>query len=87
MRPTEIPDAEVWPGARRVMFGAPPDMPDVESVPALVDRGEDTGEVRALVRLELEPGDLEKLAAGGTVWLGFYGAMVPWCVDVKGPGE
>lgn len=87
MRPTPIPDAEVWPGAVRAVFGAPPDAPDVLPVEALCDSGQDTGLPRASVRLELEPGDLAKLAAGGHVWISFYGGMVPWCVDVKAPNE
>lgn len=45
----------------------------------------DTG-VRVLsVRCELEPGDLEELQAGGTVWLSFFGAMVPWAATVVAP--
>jgi hypothetical protein len=81
MRPTPIPQAEVWPGAVRARFGPPEGMPEVATVEALVE-----GRV-ASVRLELEPGDLDKLAAGGVVWLSFVGQMVPWSVQVKGPGE
>jgi len=34
------------------------------------------------VRCVLEDGDLDLLAAGGTVWITFWGAMVPWAVSV-----
>jgi hypothetical protein len=39
------------------------------------------------VRCELEDGDLEKLQAGGTVWLTFWGVMVPWSATVVEPKE
>lgn len=37
------------------------------------------------VRCVLEDGDLEKLQDGGTVWITFWGAMVPWAATVVGP--
>ncbi|UIU47086.1 hypothetical protein [Microcystis phage MinS1] len=88
MRPTPIPDHEIWHGAHRQVI-APPDgdltNPDIAPVEALVDRSPNTG-VRVLsVRCELEPGDLEQLQAGGTVWLSFFGAMVPWAATVVAP--
>ena len=88
MRPAPIPAEAVWDGARRVVI-APPggDLtdPDIAPVEAVVDRPESLGGIRLSVRCVLEPGDLEKLAAGGHVWVSFYGQMVPFCVDVTGP--
>lgn len=90
MRPTPIPDDAVWEGGRRVVFSAPDgDLlnPTIAPVEAIIDRAGD-GTPRVCVRCTLEPGDLEKLAAGGHVWVAFYGAgLVPFNVDVKGPTE
>lgn len=85
MRPTEIPDGEIWSGSKRIRvegFG------DVADVQALVDEsraGVLDGAARFNIRLELEDGDLEKLAAGGVVWLSLYGNVLPFSVDVAGP--
>lgn len=83
MRVTSIPDDAVWEGGHRVVIG-PPD-------------GDPTGEIRAVeavaemsagvpvlsMRCALEPGDLEVLAAGGCVWVSFYGgSIVPFSVSV-----
>lgn len=88
MRATPIPDAEVWAGAVRRVFAAPDgDLanPLIAPVEALVDRSPTTGVANVSVRLVLEDGDLEKLQAGGVVWLTFWGAMVPWAVTVGEP--
>ncbi len=85
MRPTPIPVEAVWPGARRIVMSAPGgDLTDpmVAPVEAVLDEPESLGGSRYSVRCTLEPGDLEKLADGGHVWISFYGAMVPFCVDV-----
>lgn len=85
MRPTPIPDAEVWPGAVRKVFAAPDgDLtnPDIDACEALVDQSPTTGALNISVRCVLEDGDLEKLQAGGVVWLTFWGAMVPWAMAV-----
>lgn len=87
MRPTPIPDAEVWEGATRLVVAAPDgDLtnPDIAPVEALVDRAP-SGARNLSVRCELEDDDLAKLAAGGTVWLTFWSAMVPFAVSVVGP--
>lgn len=85
MRPTPIPDAEIWAGGERQVI-APPggDLtdPNVRPVEALVDRSPDTGGLNLSVRCVLEDGDLEKLQAGGTIWITFWGAMVPWAATV-----
>lgn len=84
MKPTPIPAREIWPGAHRFVFNPPEDDPDgaltaVLPVEALVD-----GADRVSVRCELEPGDLVELAAGGTVWVTFYGGgLMPFSVDVQ----
>ncbi|GEP38869.1 hypothetical protein NPS01_25320 [Nocardioides psychrotolerans] len=84
MRPTPIPDAEVWEGATRLVIAAPDgDLtnPDIAPVEALVDRGP-SGARNLSVRCELEDDDLAKLAAGGTIWITFWGGMVPWSASV-----
>lgn len=87
MRPTPIPDHEIWTGAERRVIGPPRGDLDsgIDPVEALIDRSETTGALNLSVRLVLEEGDLEKLAAGGTVWLTFWGHMVPWAASVVAP--
>lgn len=90
MRPTPIPDREIWQGAiRRVIM--PPDgdltNPRIAPIEALIDRSPLTGAVNLSVRYELEDGDLDKLGAGGTVWLTFWGVIVPFATTVVGPVE
>jgi hypothetical protein len=90
VRPTPIPDSEVWEGAQRHVFAAPDgDLtnPHIAPVEALVDRSPTTGALNISVRVVLEDGDLEKLQAGGVVWLTFWGAMVPWVLTVAGPAD
>lgn len=88
MRPTPIPDAEVWEGSTRIVV-APPggDLtnPDIAPVEALADRSPSTGHQTLSVRCVLEDDDLELLQLGGTVWLTFWGRMVPWAATVLAP--
>lgn len=89
MIPTTIPDTEIWEGATRRVFAAPNgDLTDdsIRPVEALIDAVGD-GTARINVRCALEEGELEKLQAGGHVWISFLGGIFPFCVDVKGPGE
>ncbi|WP_367128313.1 hypothetical protein [Saccharothrix sp. HUAS TT1] len=90
MRPTSIPAEAVWSGGKRVVLAAPDgDLtnPDIQPLEVIVDQVQigDQAVNRFNVRCALEPGDLEKLTAGGHVWVSLYGAMVPMCVDVTGP--
>lgn len=88
MRPTPIPDAEIWEGATRIVV-APPggDMthPDIAPVEALVDRSPSTGHQTLSVRCVLEDDDLANLQAGGTVWVTFWGRIVPFATTVLPP--
>ncbi len=72
MRPSTIPDAEVWEGARRVVVSGPDgDLTgDIRPVEVLIDRAAD-GDTRICSRVVLDPGDLERLAAGESFWLVF----------------
>jgi hypothetical protein len=87
MRPAPIPDAAIWEGSERRVMAPPsgdPTDPNIAPVEVLIDRVA-TG-IRFSVRCVLEPGDLEKLAAGGHVWVSFCGGwMPPFSVDVTGP--
>lgn len=87
MRTTPIPAEFVWEGAHTQTIGPPPGYEaEIAPVDAVVDWPESIpGQVRLSVRCELEAGDLAKLAAGGHVWISFYGQMVPFSVDVTGP--
>lgn len=83
MRPAPIPNDAIWPGAVRRVYSAPDgDLLNEEIAPveALVD--DVPSGLRASVRCVLEDGDLEKLAAGGHVWISFYGLMPVFSVDV-----
>jgi hypothetical protein len=92
LRPTTIPDEQVaiHPGSVRGVLAAPGgDLtdPNIAAVEVLFDRVHDGAAERVLVRLALEDGDLERLAAGGNVWLAFYGPIPVFSLDVKAPGE
>jgi hypothetical protein len=88
MRPAPIPDRAIWAGAKRIVLSAPdgdltnPHIPPLE---ALVDLSPSVGCLRFSARCVLEPGDLDKLAGGGEVWVSFYGGVPPFSVDVTGP--
>lgn len=72
MRPSPIPDDEIWEGAQRVVFNPPSgDMTDERIRPAemLVDYT-DKGP-RICARIVLEPGDLERLEVGEPFWVVF----------------
>lgn len=87
MRPAPIPDEAIWEGAVRTVFTAPDgDLlnPTIAPVEVLVDAVSD-GNRRINVRCVLEDGDLDKLMTGGHVWVSFYGALVPFSVDVTAP--
>ncbi|MFJ5984348.1 hypothetical protein [Lentzea sp. NPDC092896] len=55
---------------------------EIAPVEALVDDSR-SGWRRLSVRCVLDPGDLERLAAGECVWVSFYGGMPPFSVDVN----
>lgn len=85
MRVTPIPDEAVSAGARRVVIGPPDGDPTgaIRSVEAVLDESSSVGVPVLSVRCALEPGDLERLAAGEHVWVSFYGGgMPPFSVDV-----
>lgn len=88
MRPVPIPHAAVWEGGHRTVIAAPDgDLTNstIAPVEAVVDVPPSLGVTCYSVRCALDPGDLEKLATGGHVWISFYGQMVPFCTDVTGP--
>lgn len=77
MHPTPIPAAVVWAAAERRVLSPPPGREDdvgfLEVIAEVVDGG-----VRYHARLELDPGELATLAAGGHVWLTFDGIVAPF---------
>lgn len=83
MRPSVIPDAEIWQGARRIVM-APPDgdltNDTIRPLEMLAELHEGVPTYSA--RCVLEGDDLETLRAGGAVWLTFYGGVVPFSVTV-----
>jgi hypothetical protein len=86
MRLTTIPDEAMWPGSTRHVLMPPGGTLDSEATPIemLMDRHviDGIGYLRYLARFELEPGDLEKLTHGGTIWVSLLGAVVPFDVNV-----
>ncbi len=81
MRPTPIPDDEVWAGHDRIVMGPPAGHEvtgDIRSVEMLVDR---RGAVPVYTaRIVLEDGDLERLGAGEAFYLSMWGHVVPFDV-------
>lgn len=77
MRPTPIPDDEMFAGHQRVTFSKPEGEEYEEVLPVEVQAtiDEEMGLPMLRVRVELEPGDAERLAAGEPFWLTFWGHM------------
>jgi hypothetical protein len=78
MRPTIIPEQLIPDGHKRIVV-SPPDgdlmNPDIAPVEAVVSP---LGAHTAFsVRCMLEEGDIERLQAGGFVWLTFVGGRMP----------
>lgn len=73
------------PEAVKRTFVGPDDMPNVEPCEAVVHRSSDG--VTAVVRIpmKLEPGELEALNAGGTVWVSMWGGLSPFAVEIVAP--
>lgn len=89
MRPTPIPDADVWSGSRRAIYSAPDGdltRTDVAPVEALVECSGPDGHLIS-VRCIPEADDVDQLAAGGALWLTFHGALVPFELDVRAASE
>lgn len=72
MRPSPIPDDEIWEGSRRVVIGAPDGSLDgpIRAAEVLIDVSQ-IGGCRISARITLDPGDLERLAAGEPFWVSF----------------
>lgn len=95
MRPTVIPDwlAELYPDHIRRVIAAPDGSltnPEISPVEALVGPIEISGVTSSAFRLAtvLEPGDLERLAAGACVVITLIGGgMQPFDVNVIMQGD
>lgn len=91
MRPAPIPDGEILPGTRRVVYGPPAGYDftgQIRPAEVCLGQSESTGMAVLSARCVLDPGDLEALAAGGAVWVHFYGGqLVPFDVDVVPPAD
>lgn len=83
MTPIPIPDACVPEGCVRIVVGPPDGDPtgDIRSVEAVA--GQDDDGPRIAVLVELDEGDLERLADEGAIWLTFLsGKIPPFMVEV-----
>lgn len=81
MRFTEFPDVEVaFHGGSRVLFRGPEGsgIGDLETMRRVIDGPH----VAITARVELEPGDLELLAAGHPIYVTQYGGLIPMAVDI-----
>jgi hypothetical protein len=91
MRPASIPDTEIWPGSQRVVFGPPAGHDvtgDIRPVEVLRWFSDTAGVPVLSARCVPDAGDLDRLAAGGAVWVSFYGGqLVPFDVDVAERGD
>lgn len=76
MRPTPIPDAEVWEGGERLVIAGPDgDLTgDIRPVDAMVTV--DDGRPCISMRITLDDGDLSKLASHGVFWLTIRGRQL-----------
>jgi hypothetical protein len=76
MRPTPIPDAEVFEGGTRITVAGPDgDLTgDIRPVEAVVTV--DDGRPCFSMRITLEDGDLERLSAHGVFWLTILGRQL-----------
>lgn len=84
MRPTTIPDTEIWTGAQRIIVSPPDgDLTNNTIRPVEMLAEQVHGVPVYSARCILEPGDLETLQDGGNVWLTFYGIVVPFSVTVS----
>lgn len=80
MRFSEFPDNEVEVfGGQRVTF-AGPEGSGIGDLDTMVLDGSSVP--RVIARVELEPGDLEKLTAGVPIYVIQYGGCIPLCVDI-----
>lgn len=74
MRPTPIPDEEVWPGTIRKTIGPPVGSTGIRPVEALIEMDPETQTPVFRIRCELEDADLQRIAAGKrTFWLSWWG--------------
>lgn len=89
MTPTSIPEDEVWTGGRRVGIEPPEghegSVAPVEAVLDLIEEPDVGASQRFNVRVELDEGDLTKLADGEPVWISFLSGVVPFQVHVGRP--
>lgn len=80
VRFSELPDSEVEDfGGQRVTF-AGPDGSGIGNLETMVLDSESVP--RVVARVELEPGDLDKLQAGAPIYVIQYGGCIPLCVDI-----
>lgn len=87
MRPVPIPDELVQPGTVRRLVQAPPGEEDVvRPVESLISADTD-GTALLSMMMKLEDGDIEKLQAGGRIWLTMRGGIIPFSVHVLDEGQ
>lgn len=78
MRPTPIPDAEVFEGGYRLVIAGPDgDLTgEIRPVEAVRSLGDD-GAPYISLRITLDDGDLDRLAAHGVFWLTLNARQLP----------
>lgn len=77
-----FPDNEIEVfGGQRVTFRGPDGSGIGDLDTMLLDTSQCKAE-RIVARVELEPGDLEKLQAGAPIYVIQYGGCIPLCVDI-----
>lgn len=89
MNPIPVADELVQEGTVRRVIAAPDgDLTNdlIRPVESLISKAPD-GMAMLSMPLALEPGELEILEAGGTVWLSMWGAVVPFNVCALPEGQ
>lgn len=90
MEARDIPDEEVPDYATKIWIGPPPGQEEsiegVEAIAYMAALPDFSQVVARAVRIELDPGDLEHLAAKGHFWLTFIGeVVVPFALNLDLP--
>jgi len=81
MRPTPIPDEEIFEGHKRIVMKAPQGHDPTEEIRDVeMLAGVSLGSPVYRARIVLEDGDLERLKAGEPFWVSFWGHVVPFDV-------
>lgn len=76
MRPSSVPDDEIWEGGKRVTLGAPPGLEKEIAPLEVISTNTELGHEFAF-RVEVDEADLEKLRLTGAFYVTFISPVFP----------